>query len=410
MLAAPNVVFLSCDTLRADALGCYGCPLNTTPNLDRLAKESLVFDDCLCEVPLTAPSFGSMLTSRFPRMNGAMRNGMPLPASIPTITELFQAAGYQTFCVQSNWTLKSRLCGLDRGFDQYDDHFNTKRWGVFIPERRGDAVSDIATEMLDKRDKTKPFFCWIHYSDPHAPYRFHAQFNPVGKPLASLDPLSQTRARYYSEVAFMDNQLQRVLEKLPTDNTFIVFVADHGESLHEHNYDGHGRRVYQTCVHIPLLIHGPGINPGRSAVPARGIDVGVTLLGLAGLTPAKDMLGADLLKNPPAMSRVRVSETYGGAVPRLPGAKALLTGRGPMRQDVVKDGWKLIVGGDAPELFHLPDDPMEKVNQAKEDSGRVKTLTALIHSWDTDVPRHTSGGADLTQEDVTALKSLGYVE
>jgi arylsulfatase A-like enzyme len=409
-LAAPNVVFLSVDTLRADRLGCYGYPLDTTPHIDTFAKGALVFDDCLAEVPLTAPSFGSMLTSRFPRMNGTMRNGLPLPASVPTVAEQFRAAGYQTFCVQSNWTLKAKLSGLERGFDVYEDHFSTKRWGVLKAERYGDEVSDVAIALLEKRDPNKPFFCWIHYSDPHAPYRFHDQFNPAGKRVTELDEVAQVRARYDSEVAYMDHHLARVLGKVPPENTYVLFVADHGESLHEHDYLGHGRRIYQTCVHVPLMILGPGVAPGHTGVPARGIDIGVTLLGLAGLAPARGMLGVDLIKKPPPMSRVRVFETYGGAVPKLPGAKALLRARPPMRQGVVEKGWKLILGGERPELFHLPDDPMEISNQAKSEPKRVANLKTLIRAWDTEVPKVAAGEAELTEQDFDALKSLGYIE
>ena len=103
--AAPNVVFLSVDTLRADHLGCYGYERATSPNIDALATEGLLYRDCVCEVPLTAPSFGSMLSSRFPRSTGTMRNGLRMPGDVPLITEQFREAGYVTWCVQSNWTL-----------------------------------------------------------------------------------------------------------------------------------------------------------------------------------------------------------------------------------------------------------------------------------------------------------------
>ncbi|HNT88169.1 MAG TPA: sulfatase-like hydrolase/transferase, partial [Candidatus Hydrogenedentes bacterium] len=137
---APNVVLLSVDTLRADFLGCYGCPYPTSPHVDRLAAESLVFDDAVCEVPLTAPSMSSMLASRYPRMIGMTRNGLRLPAGIQTVAQEFQNAGYFTFCVQSNWTLKTKLSHIDRGFDVYDDHFHQKRWGILKGERSADEV------------------------------------------------------------------------------------------------------------------------------------------------------------------------------------------------------------------------------------------------------------------------------
>jgi len=406
--ASPNVVFISCDTLRPDHLGCYGYDKNTSPSIDKLATNSLVFDDAVCEVPLTNPSFVSMMTSRVPRMLGATRNGLRLPDSVPTVADLFRAAGYQTFCVQSNWTLKARLSGLDRGFDVYDDAFHTKRWGVIISERYADAVTRIALERLAQRDPHRPFFAWIHYSDPHAPYRFHSDVNPGGKPWRRLDRANQVRALYDSEVAYMDSFVGQVLSALPAD-TYVVFAADHGESLYEHNYLGHGRRLYQSGVRIPLLVHGPGIGAGRSAAPARGLDVGPTLLGLAGLT-LPGAMGLDLLRAAPGPDRIRVVETYGGAVPRLPGARALLAGSGPQRQSVVSDGWKLIVTGPKTELYRLSDDPGELRNLAESSDDKVKALTRLIHDWNERMPRGTSHDPGLSADDLNALESLGYLK
>ena len=156
--AAPNVVLLSVDTLRADRLGAYGYPLPTSPQLDAFAAAALLFEDAVCEVPLTGPSMGSMLSSRFPRMTGTTRNGLRMPSSVPLVQEQFQAAGYHTFCVQSNWTLKDKLSGLARGFDVYDDGFRKKRWGFMKAERDGDEVTRLALEYLESRPGDQPFF------------------------------------------------------------------------------------------------------------------------------------------------------------------------------------------------------------------------------------------------------------
>ena len=409
-LAAPNVVFLSVDTLRADHLGCYGYPLDTSPNIDALVREGLRFDDCLSEVPITSPSFCSMITSRYPRTTGTTRNGLPMPAHVPTVAEGFRGAGYATFCVQSNWTLKADLCGLDRGFDTYEDGFHKKRWGFLKSERYADEVTDIAIELLEARDPSRPFFCWIHYSDPHAPYRFHKAFHPAQKKLRKMDEVAQVRARYDSEIAFTDHHLGRLLDALPRENTFVLFVADHGESLHEHDYLGHGRRIYQTGVHIPLAIRGPGITAGVEATPARGIDVGPTLLGLAGLGRPPGMLGMDLLHDAVPADRARVIETYGGAVPKLPGARAVMTARPPMRQGVTRNEWKLILRGPRTELFNVREDPMEETNLAGEMEARVRELTTLVETWSVEHPEGSAEEAELDQDDLEALEALGYLE
>ncbi|MFP6615198.1 MAG: sulfatase-like hydrolase/transferase, partial [Candidatus Hydrogenedentota bacterium] len=155
-LSAPNVVIISVDTLRVDHLGMYGHPQNTSPNLDALALESLVFDDMLTEIPLTGPSFCSMMSSLYPRVTGATRNGLRLPDDVEAIAQIFQNANYETMCVTSNWTLKRKLSGLDRGFDNYEDDFHEKRWGFIKSERDGDEVTSIALSLLENRDTSKP--------------------------------------------------------------------------------------------------------------------------------------------------------------------------------------------------------------------------------------------------------------
>ena len=407
--APPNVVLLSVDTLRADRLGCYGYALDTSPNLDALAEKSLLFEDCVCEVPLTSPSMVSMLCSRYPRMTGVTRNGLPLPRGVPTVPERFKQAGYQTFCVQSNWTLKDKLSGLARGFDIYDDGFNKKRWGFIKAERDADEVTARALRLLDKRDKDKPFFAWFHYTDPHAPYNMHKKHNPSGKRAWLLKNVEKVRVKYDSEVAFTDAWIGPLLEALP-ENTALLFVGDHGESLYEHGYLGHGRRIYQHEMRIPLFIHAPNVKPGRSKAPARGIDIGPTLLGLAGIAPVAGMLGTDLLAAPPAPDRVRVVETYGGAVPKLPGAKTLMADAPPMRQGVLLEGWKLIINGRKRELYDLSTDPDELENLAAGDKERVAALEALIKAWDEATGHGDVLEEHLSAEDRRALDALGYLE
>lgn len=407
--AAPNVLLLSVDTLRADRLGAYGYGLPTSPNLDAFASEAWVFEDAICEIPLTNPSFGAMHSGRFPRMTGTTRNGIPMPAEAPLVAEQFQAAGYHTFCVQSNWTLKHKLSGLGRGFDIYDDAFTKKRWGFLKAERDGDDVTRLALEYLRTRPADKPFFAWIHYSDPHAPYKMHKGLNPSGKRAIIQGRKGKVRVRYDSEVAFTDREISTVLAALPKD-TVVVFVADHGESLFEHDYLGHGRRIYHNNLHIPLMIRGAGVEAGRSAAPVRGIDVGPTLLGLAGLPKVEGMLGLDLLREDVPQARHRVVETYGGAVLNLPGVKDAMAESGPSHRSVIHQGWKLILEGNDPELYYLPDDPGELADRAAEEPGKVQELRAFIEAWETAAPAGVQATENLDADDRKALEALGYLE
>lgn len=410
VFSAPNVVIISIDTLRADHLGMYGHPHETSPYLDTLAHEGLIFDDMVTEIPLTSPSFCSMMSSLYPRMTGATRNGLRLPDEVETVAQVFKAADYETFCVTSNWTLKTKLSGLDRGFDVYEDNFHKKRWGFIKSERDADEVTKIAIKLLKTRDTSKPLFAWFHYSDPHAPYKNHRLHKVSKKSNYPNDKGAKIKARYDSEIHFTDAQIQKVLEVLPKEDTYILFVADHGESIHEHNYLGHGRRIYQTGLHVPLMIKGPGIKAGRTDSPARGIDIAPTLLGLAGLSVPSAMLGVDLLNDEVPKNRIRIMETYGGAVPNLKVTKALMADKPPQRKTIIHNGWKFIQGGSKDELYHIAEDPYETKNMTGSNPDRAKELKSLLTTWDTSTARNLDNDAELSDDDIEALGSLGYIE
>jgi len=170
-------------------------------------------------------------------------------------------------------------------------------------------------------------------------------------------------------------------------------------------------RVHQTNIHIPLIIHAPGVAAGRTKTPVSGIDIGPTLLALAGLSKANGMLGMNLLDSSLPFSRTRVVETYGGAVPNVPGAKAILAERRPMRQSVLLDGWKLILNGNEAELYYLPNDPMEEHDLARNDPGRIEPLRALIKQWNKAThSQPDTTGETLSPDDLQALESLGYIK
>lgn len=407
--SAPNVLLLSIDALRADHLGCYGYERKTSPVIDKFAESSLLFEDCFCEVPLTFPSFGAMMTSRFPRETGATRNGLRIPDRFPTVAESFQKAGYHTFCVQSNWTLKGKLSHINRGFDQYNDDFHQKRWGFFSSERLGGDVTECALRALAERPKDKPFFAWVHYSDPHAPYEMHDEYDVWGKRDWHAPQADRIRKRYDSEIGFTDACIAKLLAALPED-TLIVLTADHGESLYEHNYLGHGRRIYQDNLHIPLIIHAPQVAAGRTKAPARGIDIGPTLLGLAGLPKAPGMEGLDLSRETPPMSRVRVVEAYGGAVFKIPVAKSLMTEAKPIHQAIIDGEWKLILSGRRMQLYHLQEDPGELHEYTAHNPAKAHALLDTLRQWDHSVVRGQKERAKLTAQDVWVLGSMGYLQ
>ena len=410
-LAAPNVVLITVDTLRADHLGVYGFERNTTPNLDRLAAGSLLFEDMICEQPQTGPSLIAMHCSRVPRLTGAIRNGVPLPPGTPTAAMLFADAGYDTAAIVSNWNLKPNLSGLNPGFAHYDADFGKGRFGRERHEMTAEVVTDRALAWLAARDAAKPMFFWVHYMDPHAPYLSKRGFEEqLGHDSTTNKRTDPPEERYQTEVAFVDQQIQRLLAALPKEDTYIVFTADHGESLGEHSEWGHTRYLYQTTMHIPLFIHGPGIEAGRSKAPVRGIDIGPTVLGLAGLTPPTSMLGMDLQKQLPEPATPRIFETYGGEVPRGENVRETLANRPPQRQSTIQDGWKLIVNDEKSiELYNLAEDPAEERNIAGDFPEKRDALHQQIKTWHETTPRNQSTAKDLSEADLQRLEANGYL-
>jgi arylsulfatase A-like enzyme len=324
---------------------------------------------------------------------------------------VFADAGYDTAAIVSNWNLKPNLSGLNPGFAHYDADFGKGRFGRERHEMTADVVTDRALSWLAARDEAKPMFFWVHYMDPHAPYLSKRGFkDQLGHDSTTTKRTDPPEERYQTEVAFVDQQIQRLLDALPKENTCIVFTADHGESLGEHKEWGHTRYLYQTTMHIPLFIHGPGIESGRSKAPVRGIDIGPTLLGLAGLTPPTSMLGMDLQKQLPEPGAPRIFETYGGEVPRGENVRDTLANRPPQRQSIIHEGWKLIVNDEKSiELYNLADDPAEEHNIAGDFPEKRDALHQQLKAWHEMTPRNQSTAKDLSEADLQRLEANGYL-
>ena len=410
-VAAPNVVFISVDTLRADHLGVYGADYNATPNLDRLAENSLLFEDAICELHLTGPSLSAMFSSRLPRVTGVLDHSIPLPPDTPTAAMLFEAAGYETAAIVSNQLLATNHTNLNRGFAHYDTEFKPGK-EVILSERAANIVTDRALAWLKQRDNEKPLFFWVHYMDPHTPYGNNPGFDEqLGqKALLVTNKDDAQRHRYKTEVAFVDQQIQRLLDALPKEDTYILFVSDHGESLGEHNNWGHTMNIYQTTMHIPLFIHGPGIEPSRVDRPVRGIDIGPTLLGLADITPSGSMNGMDITKALPAANTSRVFEFY-KKIP-VPGSSKPRFSAKIQHRTILQDKWKLIrnLDDNSLELYNLAEDPYEKNNIVSEFPEKVSDLITQLDAWDQSNPPGQSVENELTQEDLETLKALGYLD
>jgi arylsulfatase A-like enzyme len=408
----PNVILLTVDTLRADRLGCYGYGKNTSPNIDGLVKKGVLFTDASANVPLTGPGFASLLTSKYPHQIGAIRNGIPMVDGVPTLATIFQSRGYHTAAVISNWPLKRHLSNLHNGFDLYDDDFHEKRWLFFNAERVAEGVTELTIESIES-NTSEPFFAWIHYSDPHAPYLKHKGFEFKSGGINS--------SNYDSEVAYTDHHIGELLKKLEASGllsrSLLIFTADHGEALGEHNYTGHGRNLYQPGMHVPFVLLGPGIPEGvREDAKIQLLDLAPTILSYAGIEVPDDMRGLDLMPFVKGVAgypaRSLYLETYPGAAPRIEGAEKMLNkpiwvgfrrGMEKTLFSVRYQKW---------ESYDLASDPGETKSSVKlrdpEFIEKSDRLLAWYGEWE---DKAVVGKIDvMTKEDRARFKALGYVD
>ena len=269
----PNVLVVTVDTLRTDRLSAYGYRRPTSPNLDRLLQGGARLTQARTVEPLTNPALSSMLTSLYPHEHGGTRNGLKMRLGLDSLPKTLAGRGWQTAAFVGNWTLRHQLSGLGEHFDLYEEVLTKRRWfGLFKGEADADDVTAATIEWLDAYGgRRRPFFVWAHYVDPHAPYVFHEDFaERLG--IRGDDPSKSDR--YDTEVAFVDYHVGRLLDRVAGDSrlrdrTIIVFAADHGESLGEHGYWGHGRNLHEPNLHIPMGFAWPGrIAPRVIEAPA----------------------------------------------------------------------------------------------------------------------------------------------
>ncbi len=322
--AGPNVIFISLDTVRADHLGCYQYKYPTSPNLDRLASEAILYENAICVQPTTNPSHASMFTGLYPAEHGVVSNFVPLRAAVPTLAQLLAAHGYESVAVIGGFPLDRRISGLGRGFRYYDDYINPwsyfrhtllYRFAAALEERLygtlrpAPAVTASALRVLSQK-RSRPLFLFAHYFDPHHPYfyhgaaeRFYAGGEPVDFEKQQLElkrrwnrykegtprpPFAAAmEALYDDEILYTDKALGELLNALRNSGsygrTFIVVTSDHGESFGEHGYKYHGQTVYDPEIKVCLLIK-PVVDAAGSRVPAQVETLALTrtILGAAG--------------------------------------------------------------------------------------------------------------------------------
>lgn len=423
LLHSTNVIIIAVDTLRADHLGCYGYPRNTSPNIDKFATDAVKFNKCYTPVPMTGPAFASMLSSLSPHMHGAKKNGMSIFDNVKTLPEFLKESGYYSGAFISNWTLKKKLCSLDRGFNTYTEVFNKKRWfGILSAEGKAPKVNEAVFKWLDKNSRKK-FFLWIHYTEPHGPYVYHKEFDfGYNRILRSAYPEGSDFhkiKRYDTEIGYDDFYIGELVERLKELNLYkeclIIFMADHGESFGEHNYYRHGRKLYNSCLHVPLIVKLPGNKDANSVLDKNVsiLDISPTILSLLGYPVPDEMEGKNLF-DPYSKGRGLYFEAYRGRVLNRKGKKFQIKTK-PLRYGLLKGDFKLIFHNGF-EAYDIKKDKFEIHNIYKNPDGEMKVMSDLLRKYMMKVrqfikysKKYLKQKSKFSKEDLEKLKSLGYI-
>jgi choline-sulfatase len=397
----PNVLIITVDTLRADHLGCYGLPLARTPRIDLLAKEGVLCSDAITAAPITLPSHCSIMTGLFPPAHGVRDNGTyALGDKAVTLAERLKGAGYETRAFVSALVLNRRY-NLNQGFDSYDDDL----WAEDAPklfmirERPARKTADRVLEWFGKRPKTgaPPFFAWVHFFDPHQPYKPEAQDRVLAPSL------------YDAEIAGVDRAVGRLLDALKAadvlDDTLVILTADHGESLGEHGEKTHAIFIYDATLHVPLLMRYPRVfHHSTYNGPVRSVDIVPTVLSVLGLPGGNETQGVDLVKafrgDVPPPDLIQYSESLLSEV-----------GFGMAPLAGIRHGGYKWIRAPRSELYDLKNDPRELKNLLPEEARRGAVMDQeLSRILDESARREiTAKESPMSRETQEALVSLGYL-
>ena len=403
-----NVLVVTFDTVRADAIGCYGDPRALTPNVDRLASRGVRFARAIAPAPTTLPSHSTLFTGLDPLSHGVHNNGtFRLADEHATLAELLAAQGYRTGAVVGAFVLEARY-GLAQGFEDYEDELHedgAAKGAAHFVERDARTVTDRAVAWLARRDQ-RPFFLWTHYFDAHVPYLAPEEFLR-GKPRRDVngpwDP-EANRREYLAEVTYADRELGRLLDALGEETlarTLVVFTADHGEGLGEHGEYTHSRLIYEGSLRVPLIVSSPTLFPQPRVANDRIaglVDVVPTVLCLLGTEPPAGLDGIGLFAPSADPARAIYSESL---------VTLFNHGWAPL-YGVTRLGDKFILAP-RPEYYDLRTDGGERRNLfaatqpvAQELSRGLRERIARVQ------PLGRASEAPLSADDERWLAQLGY--
>jgi len=424
----PNVLLVVVDTLRADSLGCYGRSRPTSPAIDALAADAVRFENAYATAPWTMPSVASILTGQYPSKHGVRKAFRPMSKQAVTLAEILSEQGYRTAAVISHAAI-GRLFGFDQGFQSFSSKH--ARGHAYVSTQ---GVTDEAVALLEQfatASQGAPFFLFVHYFDPHFGYQQHPEYGFARKSVGRLrggerivwlmklrDQMTEAeiaflRDLYDGEVRYTDEGIGRLLETLSRlglrDETLVVVTGDHGEEFMEHGWLGHTVFLYDTLLHVPLIIRPPRFD-GNSRVVGSAVSLvslAPTMLDLVGLDPAAyDFQG-----------RSFAAQLAAGAAPdeRIIFAEVDYRAHQVMRsrkRAVIAYPFKLIEDGlsGEVELFDVASDRGERHDLAAERTEVAQQLREMLPALGDSAERPNKSAAEVPQEVQDTLRELGYVE
>lgn len=380
-----HLVLVTIDTLRADRVGAYGYAKARTPVIDELARTGRRMAHAYASAPITLTSHASLVTGLHPPAHGAAHNGIALAAGTSTLATVLRGAGFATGAFVAAFPLDRRF-NLAEGFDRYGDALPRDASGRPADERPGHVVVDEALAWWRSVGNRRTFL-WVHLFEPHAPYGQAS----TGRPASD---------RYDDEVAEADRQVGRLLEGLGPRRaeTLVVVTADHGEAFGEHGEIAHSVFIYDTTLHVPLVLDSPGLTPLVDEQPVGLVDVAPTVLGLLGVAaPPMDgqaFAGPTAAASPPA--RTLYAETE---------APLHDFGWSPLR--AVRSGGLKFIEAPTPELYDLTADAAETHNLAADRPVDVAKLRAAVRDVTGRRAPRATGAIDTDAR--RRLQSLGYL-
>jgi len=458
-----GVILIWADTLRRDHLGVYGYGRPTSPVLDRMAAEGVLFRDCVSQATWTKVATPSLMTSLYPSTHGVKDFGDRLPNAARTMAEVYREAGFATLSM-SSILFTGQFTNLHRGFEVVHEDRS-------LSDRES---SKTAREYMDRllpwleSHRDVPFFVFLHVSDPHDPYRPYPPYDTlwadpsrreghekeakdarkfINDPLlklfgmptwaeleaAKLDPRSyvgQDRDWYDGSIRGMDAEIGRLRQRLRglglDRRTLVVFIGDHGEEFLEHGRTFHGQSTYGELTGVPLILWGPAAVPVPAVVTetVETIDVMPTLLEISRLKVPPQVQGRSLL---PLLASA--GGTGPGRAPRPAISEKAATveaSGGPPPRDtesfaIVSAGWKLIhntqrhPGDPEYELYRHDHDPLDQTELSAEHPEVIARLTRELRAWQAKaagarLPPDSASTQAISKEDLERLRSLGYIQ